>query len=583
MSSAVLGRWSKVFVLVSACLFCFAQLAVAEQEVATGADTDEREVDPGNDASDEVNPEESVAEESVAEESPKRNGPFFNIWEYRVHNNTLLNRKTIELALFSHLGANRNIDDIYDAADHLKEVYRSEGYPSVDVIVPPQDIVNGVVKFEVMEGKVSRLRVSGSRYFSLRKIKSEVESIQQGQPVHIPSFQEDVSQLNRKTPNLRVTPVFKQGRAPGTVEVDLRVRDKFPINSAVELNNYASRNTTDTRLSASFGYENLWLENHSWSLQLQTSPEDTDEVRVLATTYIFPANDSAKLAVYAVKSDSEISAIGDSVVIGSGEVFGVRYVVPLNSKRTYLHSISAGIDYKDFDETISVLGSDNPNDQGYSRPISYGSFTGLYNATFLGESDTTKLGFGVSFGIRNFPGGSGQEGFNKKRDDAKSNFIHLQAKVDRQDRFDSGWRLNTRSKIQLADSSLISNEQFSAGGNSSVRGYYESQQLGDDGITASVEIETKSYADWFPGIANEFRLRSFLDAAYLIIRDELVSEGITVGTKDAEYSIHSVGLGATLTGVGGFETVIDIGYPLKDSGDVDEGDIKVHALIKYEF
>ena len=195
MSSAVLGRWSKVFVLVSACLFCFAQLAVAEQEVATGADTDEREVDPGNDASDEVNPEESVAEESVAEESPKRNGPFFNIWEYRVHNNTLLNRKTIELALFSHLGANRNIDDIYDAADHLKEVYRSEGYPSVDVIVPPQDIVNGVVKFEVMEGKVSRLRVSGSRYFSLRKIKSEVESIQQGQPVHIPSFQEDVSQL----------------------------------------------------------------------------------------------------------------------------------------------------------------------------------------------------------------------------------------------------------------------------------------------------------------------------------------------------------------------------------------------------
>ena len=573
MSNAVWGRWGKCFLLLAASLFWFSPVFAEEAEEESVSDAEVADTEVVADAE----------PKSDAEPEPERSGPFFDIWEYRVHSNTLLNRKTIELALFSHLGPDRNIDDIYDAADHLKEVYRSEGYPSVDVIVPPQDVVNGVVKFEVMEGKVSRLRVSGSRYFSLRKIKSEVDSVQRGQPVHVPSFQEDISELNRKTPNLRVTPVFKQGRAPGTLEVDLRVRDKFPINSSVELNNYATKNTTDTRLSVSVGYENLWLENHSWSLLLQTSPEDTDEVKAIATTYILPVNNAAKLAIYAVKSDSEISAIGDSVVIGNGEVYGVRYVVPLNSKRTFLHSIIAGLDYKDFNENITVLGSDNPTDSGFSRPIAYGSFSGLYNATFLGETDTTKLGLGVSFGIRNFPSSSGQFEFNKKRDDAKSNFIHLQAKVNRQDRLTSDWRINSRTKIQIADSPLISNEQFSAGGNSSVRGYYESQQLGDDGITASVEIETKSYAEWFSNFAKEFRFRSFLDAAYLVVQDELRSEGVRKGSTDTEYSLHSVGIGATLKGVQGFEAVLDVGYPLAENGEVDEGDIKVHALLKYQF
>lgn len=521
------------------------------------------------------------ADDAAEDQPQERKGPFFDIWEYRVKGNSLLDPRDIELALTPHLGPGKNIDDIYDAADFLKEVYRGQGYPSIDVVVPPQDIVKGVVYFEVVEGRVSRLRVSGSRYFSLREIKEEIKSVKKGEPVHVPSFQEDINNLNRKTPNLRVTPVFKQGREPGTIEIDLRVRDEFPINSSVELNNHATKNTTETRLSASIGYDNLWLENHSWSLQVQTSPQDTDEVRVLATTYIFPGFDKAsKVALYAVKSDSEISAVGDAVVIGNGEIYGFRYVAPLNSTRRYLHSISAGIDYKDFGETITVLGSDSAE---FNRPLSYGSFTGLYNASILNETSSTKLGFGVTFGIRNFPDSSEQAEFNGKRFQAKSNFIHLQAKINRQDRFESDWRINSRAKIQLADSPLISNEQFSAGGNQSVRGYYESQQLGDDGITASLELETPSYASWLSASVNQWRFRSFVDGAYMVIQDEIKFSGATRGFDDREYSIASWGLGTTLQAYKKLHFVMDIGMPLKENGDVDEGDVKVHAAIKYDF
>lgn len=552
--------------------------AVADQGQGTEKSAEVREQAKEPATSQEVNQETAQYEESLQQsQEPKRKGPFFSVWEFRVEGNTLLSGKTIELALTPYLGPSKNIDDIYEASDRLKEVYRVEGYPSIDVVVPPQDIVNGVVKFEVLEGSVARLRVSGSRYFSLRKIKDELKSVRKGEPVHIPSFQKDINRLNRKTPNLRVTPVFKQGKEPGTIEIDLRVRDKFPVNSSVELNNHATKNTTESRLSASVGYDNLWLENHSWSLQVQTSPEDTDEVKVLATTYIFPGFDSAaKVALYAVKSDSEISAVGDSVVIGNGEIFGFRYVSPLNSSRTYLHSISAGLDYKDFGETISVLGADSGS---VSRPISYAAFTGLYNGTLIGKNSSTKLGFGLTFGIRNFPDTSEESEFDAKRLGAKTNFIHLQAKVNRQDRFSNDWRINSRAKAQLSDSPLISNEQFSAGGNKTVRGYYESQQLGDDGIIASVELESKSFASSISNDLNNLRFNTFIDAAYLVVQDEIQNFGIS----DGEYSLTSFGVGFRLKAFSALSANVEIGYPLEDSPDVDSGDIKAHASIEYEF
>ena len=152
--------------------------------------------------------------------------------------------------------------------------------------------------------------------------------------------------------------------------------------------------------------------------------------------------------------------------------------------------------------------------------------------------------------------------------------------MNRQDRLDSGWRINSRAKVQLADSPLISNEQFSAGGNKTVRGYYESQQLADDGLIASVELESKSYASMLSSDINSLRFHTFLDAAYLVVQDEIQSFG-KIG--DGEYSISSVGIGSRLEAYKALTADLEIGYPLEDNGEVESGDVKVHASIEYQF
>ena len=83
-----------------------------------------------------------------------------------------------------------------------------------------------------------------------------------------------------------MTPVLRPGKTPGTVEVDLKVKDELPLHGSLELNDRYSTDTSRLRLSAMLRYDNLWQKEHSFSLQYQTAPEKPGEVKVWSGTYL---------------------------------------------------------------------------------------------------------------------------------------------------------------------------------------------------------------------------------------------------------------------------------------------------------
>ena len=502
--------------------------------------------------------------------------PRFAIWEFQVKGNSLLEPSAIELVLTPYLGEGKTITSVQDAASHLERSYRELGYPTVMVNIPEQDVVGGVVTLEVVEGKVSRVRVSGSRYFLPSEIKQEVGSLQQGQPMHIPSFQADLNRVNSASGDLRVTPVLKPGRAPGTVEVDLRVKDSLPLHGSLEVNNHNTLDTSKTRTAASLNYDNLWQKHHSISFQTQNAPEEPDESRVLAGTYILPVWDgNSRLALYGVKSDSEVSALTDLTVVGAGEIYGVRLVHALGANGDYVHSLSLGFDMKDFDESVNLVGADTD-----PTPIQYTIFTTLYSGTFLREDSTTRMGFSLTQGLRDFMGGGDATEFNNKRYLARANFFYLQSNLKHEERFKSDWRLNGRVKLQIADSPLISNEQFSAGGAASVRGYYESQDMGDNGIVAALEAQTpdllESDLSW--------RLRAFVDAAWLQTVDAIETDVNNQNRLvDIDDYLLGTGLGLDFSLKKYLTFTLDAGVALKEATQIDEGDLRAHGALVLEF
>ncbi|MEI9896427.1 MAG: hypothetical protein WDN28_21835 [Chthoniobacter sp.] len=94
----------------------------------------------------------------------------------------------------------------------------------------------------------------------------------------------DIVALNQ-WPDRRITPVLRAGVEPGTVDIDLQVKDSLPLHGSVELNNRYSPNTTELRVNGAVSYNNLWQKGHAAGVSFQVAPEDVDNAKVLSAYY----------------------------------------------------------------------------------------------------------------------------------------------------------------------------------------------------------------------------------------------------------------------------------------------------------
>jgi hemolysin activation/secretion protein len=521
-----------------------------------------------------TSPPDAVA--GVAAADAEREGPrdtaqrTFDVWEYRVLGNSLLPNDAIERILYPHLGPGRGIDAVELARAALETAFRDAGYPMVVVNLPEQRVVSGIVRLEVLEGRVGRLKVSGSRYFSLDGIRAAVPSLQPGKIIDLEQARGEVNALNRLSSDLAATPVMKPGRDPGSVDVDLRIKDKLPVSASMEVNNQHSPGTKELRTSVEFGFNNLWQKAHSFSLQYQFTPEDPSQVSVLVGTYLMPVNDRRdRLALYAVKSESDVPAASVLSVLGKGQIFGARYVALLPAPSGYSHSGSFGLDYKDFDDTIVVTaGGDNPQ-----TGIDYILFSAGYAGTFHQPKNTTRFGVGANFGVNGIAN-EFDEFFDKRlitlTEEANPNFFYLTANLESVWNWD-GFEFRTSLEGQYTEDLLISNEQFGIGGVDSVRGYRQTEQLADRGWVARVELKTPELLPdkWVFERGLSARLVSFYDLA----EATLVA---TAPDQDDVFRLAGTGLGIEMN----FLDRIDAGaywaVPLKDSGDIHSGEDRLH-------
>ncbi len=503
-------------------------------------------------------------------EKTKAAPPMMTIQEFRVRGNTLLKQTRLERIVYPFLGPNKTIKDIEQARAALEAEYRNTGYPTVLVDIPEQKVIDGVVRLRVTEGRVDRLRITGSRYFLLSRIRKQVPALGRGSIPYLPDLRKEMALLNQESPDLSITPIMRPGREPGTMEVELKVKDKLPLHGSLEVNGRNTESTTRMRAVGTVRYDNLWQRFHSLSLQYQTSPEKKDEVKVVAATYVFPLQDSGvRIALYGVRSDSntDIASAGALNVVGIGDIFGVRVIVPLPGGRDYFNNLTYGIDYKNFKEGLNLVGSDTLN-----TPITYYPFSLRYDLTRRSLRSITSYGIGTTFGLR---GLNDQSEFDDKRIYSKANFIYLSGDIQRRFPIDAGFRGKIKVSFQYTDSPLISNEQFTAGGAESVRGYYESQALGDDAIQASVELHTPYLGARSWKSVRDFYALWFVDAAKLWVLESLPGQA-------KGYELSSSGIGMRLK-VAHINIALDAAYPFKAASTVKKGDVRVHFRLAYEF
>lgn len=510
---------------------------------------------------------------SRPEAAPAGAEPVFDILDYQVDGNTVLDVESVERAVYPHLGPGKGIADVEKARTALEAAYREKGYPTVVVDIPEQDVNEGVVRLQVVEGTVETLRITGSRYYSLGKIREGVPALAEGQVPYMPAVQEQVAKLAQDSADRGVTPVFRAGATPGKMEVELKVKDELPLHGSVEINGRNTESTTRTRLISSIRYDNLWQRYHSASLQYQVSPENSDEVEVWSGTYVLPTGwADSRLALYGIgiSSNTQMGAtVGGTAVVGTGNIYGLRLMKPLPAVGSYMQSLTLGFDYKNFDQGVTLVGQDTGH-----TPIHYAPFTVGYDGSFRREDSITSLGAAGHFSIRGL--GNNTQEFEEKRHNAKPDYFYFTADLKHQQQLPYDLQLIARASGQIADQPLISNEQFAVGGMQSVRGYYQTQQLGDDGVNLSVELYSPKLLPEGWEYAQYLRALAFFDWAYLWIQDPLPQ-------NPSYYHLAGTGLGLQAQVFRHVVGELYWGYPFYGQGSVRPGDNRIDFRVAYEF
>src|SRR5688572_1205027 len=89
----------------------------------------------------------------------------FEVKRFEVDGASLLPPDRIDEVLAPFAGPGRTIADIQQARAALEAEYARRGYGATQVVLPEQELKDGIVRLRVVEAKLSGIVVEGNRFF----------------------------------------------------------------------------------------------------------------------------------------------------------------------------------------------------------------------------------------------------------------------------------------------------------------------------------------------------------------------------------------------------------------------------------
>ncbi len=499
----------------------------------------------------------------------------FAIHEFEIEGNSVLGALAVEAAVLPFMGDNRSMADVEAARAALEKAYQTAGYLTVFVDVPEQRIDEAVVRLAVTEGRIERLRVTGSRYYDQGRILAQLPALATGGVPNFNAVQQQISALTRE--ERRVQPVLRPGFEPGTVEVELKVTDQLPLTAGVELNNRHAADTDPWRLQATLRYGNLFQRDHGLAVTFITAPREPSQSMVLVANYSLPLDRGWSFVGYALASDSVVEPLGATQVIGKGNTIGARWLHG-SATADASHTWGFGFDFKNVKERV-VAGSDT-----LATPLRYAPLQWSYAGNWPGRDTSWSLTSSFVGALRNWlqrrvdcPGNIGPvDQFACKREGADGGFAYWRGDLRHTRRvagIPGDW--SARLAWQVATQPLVSAEQFAAGGAETVRGYLEAEASGDSALLGSLEWRSQNLAP-ASGFVTSVQSIAFVDLA----RTRLSR---AAAGQPARVPLAGVGFGLRVRAAPQWTGEADIAWSQKSTKVSPAGDARLHVRLAGQF
>lgn len=172
------------------------------------------------------------AEDPLREKTPRKSakqtaapasGPSFVLKRVEFTHASLLDAKTLQDAVKPYIGHSMNKAALDAMLDHINDLYRARHITTAKAILPPQTVSDGVVKVELVEGRLGKITVAGTRHLHKNFILQRLQQ-QPGQIVDSDQLRKRLIYLNETT-DLSVRALLAPGAERGQTDIHLEVQE----------------------------------------------------------------------------------------------------------------------------------------------------------------------------------------------------------------------------------------------------------------------------------------------------------------------------------------------------------------------
>jgi hemolysin activation/secretion protein len=401
-----------------------------------------------------------------------------------------------------YLGKKVSQADLAAIAQAISDLYRAAGFHLSRAIVPPQDIEDGRVRIQVMEGSIAEvaLKGDGADQFGVRPMLDPVLS---EHPSRLATLERQLLLINGR-PGVRITDSSLEeiGSLSGRFRlvVDLKT---WHVYTAFGADNLGSASVGPWQTYAAGAFNSYLLPGDMLALNLSTIANDPRQLGFGRLSYDAPVGtDGMRLGASALYSEvrpGDFRRLFNDVT--KTESFEARAsFVPVQSLRSTLTLIAAagfsevsesdvfGPIYKDHIRTVSLT-SDYRLQDGFGG-TNFATMTFRQGLDIFGASQ-----FGDDFA---------------SRDGASPNFSVLNFYYTRYQTLNEAFSARVSMASQTASGPLYTSQQFYLGGAAFGRGYGAAELSGDNGLAGSFELRF----DQRPGYRylSGYQLYGFVDA-----------------------------------------------------------------------
>jgi hemolysin activation/secretion protein len=438
-----------------------------------------------------------------------------------------------------------SLTEVYQARSKITDLYVKNGYVTSGAYIPPQTIQSGVVKIQVVEGKLEDIQVTGTRRLNPNYVRSRL-AIATSRPLNRQRLLEALQLLQLNPLIQNVTAELSAGSQSGTSLLEVKISEAKTFTSQIVLDNGRSPSVGSFRRRLQLNEANLLGLGDS----LGIAYTNTDGSNSFDASYTLPLNprNGTLTFNYGITSSNVIEPPFNVLDIQSdSRYYEVTFRQPIIQTPTQEFSLGFTASRRESEASyINIeripfpsLGAD---EQGRTK-VSALRFFQEWTSRNSHEVIALRSQFSLGIDVLN-------PTINQNPPDSR--FFAWQGQGQWVRLLAPETLFLLRLNTQLASRTLLPLEQFGLGGQDSIRGYRQDYLLTDNSTFISAEVQIPILR--LPQIDSTLQVVPFVDF------------GVGWNSSDRENpdpnTLAAVGLGLRWSQGDRFTVRLDWGIPL---------------------